>query len=148
MPHDGHDHAHHHGPSAGHNLGGAEHLHSHLHGASDKDVAADLKDLTMSFLDGFRAAKDKTSFLRISGVPFSRDGEDGLTLHLVDARIETKWQIGTASPGFGTKELVYMPFPGAMIDERETMTFTYVSLTTRADVDLLEILKDRAEQGA
>ena len=148
MPHDGHSHGHNHGhsPSAGHNLGGAEHLHSHVHGPSDKDLAADLQDLTTSFVEGFRQADDKTSFLRIAGIPFHREGEDGLTLHLVDACITAKWQIGTASPGFGSRELVYMPFPGSMVEGRETMTFTYVSLTTRQDVDLTVLLADKAEQ--
>ncbi len=33
-----------------------------------------------------------------------------------------------------------------MVTERETMTFTYVSLTERADIDLTEILKNRPEK--
>ena len=38
-----------------------------------------------------------------------------------------------------------MPFPGDMVSDRETMTFTYVSLTGRADIDLLSILAERLE---
>ena len=38
-----------------------------------------------------------------------------------------------------------MPFPGEMIDERETMTLTYVSLSAREDVDLVTLLSDRAD---
>ena len=93
-----------------------------------------------SFLDGFRAAEDKNSFLQIAGIPFHREGPDGLTLHLVDAAITANWQIGTASPAFASRELVYLPYPGKMIAARESMVFTYVSLTHREDVPLSEVL--------
>ncbi len=33
-----------------------------------------------------------------------------------------------------------LPYPAAMVRERETMTFTYVSLTERVDADLIDIL--------
>ena len=102
--------------------------------------------LATAFLDGYRKADDKTSFLRVAGVPFKRQGSDGLAMHLVETRIESKWQLGTASPAFGSRELVYLPYPGEMVTERETMTFTYVSLTERADTDLTEILKNRPEK--
>ena len=134
-------------PPIGHNHdhGDAEHLHSHIHGSSDKERAEELQMLATSFIEGFRHAEDKTSYLRISGVPFQRLGQDGLTLNLVDANINGNWQIGTASPAFGSRELVYMPFPGNMVSHRETMTFTYVSLTEREDIDLLEILEHKLE---
>lgn len=131
----GHDHHHH-----GDNGAPAEHLHSHFHPASNSE---ELKVLTSAFVDGFRAAEDKTSYLRLASIPFQREGSDGLTLHLVDAAIVANWQIGTASPAFATRELAYMPFPGKMVTSRETMTFTYVSLTERADIDLTELLSAR-----
>jgi hypothetical protein len=67
-------------------------------------------------------------------------------MHLIETRIESRWQLGTASPAFGSRELVYLPYPGKMVSERETMTFTYVSLTERDDIDLSEILAARAEK--
>lgn len=142
--HHGHDEPHHH---VGHNHPHGDHLHSHVHGASDADRAEDLQALATSFIDGFRSAEDKTSYLRLSGIPFSQKGADGLTLHLVDAAINSNWQIGTASPAFASKELVYMPFPGALVKDRISMTFTYVSLTERRDVDLTEILTARLAGG-
>lgn len=144
-PHDhGHGPHHHHG-GHGHNHGEAEHLHSHPHGGSGRERAEELKVLGTAFVDGFRAAADKTSYLRLAGVPFHIEGGDGLTLHLVDVAIASNWQIGTASPAFATRELVYLPFPGEMVAEREAMTFTYVSLTERRDVPLTEILANRLE---
>lgn len=104
--------------------------------------------LCASFIDGFRDAADKNSYLRLVGVPFQMQGPDGLTMHLVDAQINSNWQIATASPAFGSHELIYLPFPGEMISPRETMNFTYVSLTSREDVDLRQIIRNKLAIGS
>lgn len=111
-----------------------------MKGDAARERAQEAQVLATAFLDGYRAAGDKTSFLRLSGVPFKVDGKDGLSMHLVEAAISSAWQLGTASPAFGSRELVYLPYPKEMISERETMTFTYVSLTDRLDVDLMEVI--------
>ncbi|GAB4512496.1 MAG: hypothetical protein Tsb0019_09180 [Roseibium sp.] len=80
-------------------------------------------------------------------MPFHRPGTDGLIQHLVDAKIVSNWQVGTASPAFASRELAYLPFPGSMVKARETMTFTYVSLSERADIDLIDILTQRLKHG-
>jgi hypothetical protein len=116
-----------------------------VHGSSEREHAEELRVLATNFVDGFRKADDKTSYLRLAGIPFRRKGTDGLTLNLVDVAIAANWQIGTASPAFASRELVYMPFPGDMVSHRENMVFTYVSLTGRADIDLLSILAERLE---
>lgn len=153
--HGHHHHDHHHGHAGhhhhdhaghGHNHAGADHLHSHPLGTGGA-AREDLQALAAQFIDGFRGAEDKTSYLRLSGIPFARDGEDGLTLHLVDVAIWSGWQVATASPGFGSRELVHLPFPGSMVTPRETMSFTYVSLTARQDVDLVELLAGRFAEG-
>ena len=152
--HHDHDHAHDHDwrhhrhdhPGPGHNHAhGVEHLHSHAHGDGGRARAEELLVLATAFVDGFRAAADKNSYLRLAGVPFSIPGEDGLAMHLVDAAIVSNWQIGTASAAFASRELVYLPYPGKMIAERQTMNFTYVSLTRRADIDPLAFLTDRLD---
>jgi len=143
--HHHHHHDHHHPHD--HNHAASDHLHSHVHGATAADRAEELQALSVSFMDGFRSAEDKTSYLRLAGVPFHRPGKDGLVQHLVDAKIVSNWQVGTASPAFASRELAYMPFPGSLVQARETMTFTYVSLTERSDIDLLEILNHRLAQG-
>ena len=141
-----HDHGHHHRDHQarpGHNHAGPDHLHSHVHGGSDREAADEMRTLATSFVEGFRAAEDKTSYLRLAGIPFQMPGAEGLTLNLVDAAIHSEWQVGTASPAFATRELVYMPFPGEMVRARETMRFTYVSLAERRDVDLQTLLQSR-----
>lgn len=137
----GHHHDHTHGPGHNHHHP-ADHLHSHV-GGKEHERNEELQVLATNFIDGFRGAKDKTSFLRLAGIDFHRAGTDGLTMNLVDASITANWQIGTASPAFASRELVYMPFPGEMVSHRENMVFTYVSLTERRDIDLLSLLQER-----
>ncbi|MEM9782311.1 MAG: hypothetical protein AAF899_07525 [Pseudomonadota bacterium] len=135
-----HDHIH-----AGHNHP-ADHLHSHMH---DRDAAAELQVLAAQFIDGFRGAADKIAYLRLAGVPFElpdRDadpGEGPTPLKLVDIRLSTEWQVGTASPSFGSRALSYLPMTGEMVAERVNMAFVYVSLSRRHDLDLREFLAAR-----
>jgi hypothetical protein len=137
-----HENDHHHS-HFGHNHHSHDHLHSHIHGDSEHERAQEIKVLTTAFVDGFRRSEDKTSYLRLANIPFSRKGSDGLKMHLIDVQIISNWQIGTASPAFASRELSYMPYPGKMVTERETMQFTYVSLTERADIDLVNLLNER-----
>ena len=44
---------------------------AHMHGP---DEAAELQVLTAQFIDGFVAAKDKMSYLRLAGVPLEKPG--------------------------------------------------------------------------
>lgn len=136
-----HDHGghHHHGP--GHNHG-HDHMHSHVHANPDTERLHRLQALAAAFIEGFRKAEDKPAFIELSQVATRRTGSDGLTMHLIDAAVETKWQLGTASPAFGSRELVHLPYPAAMIRERETMTFTYVSLSERQDIDIITLLEE------
>ncbi len=143
-PHHHHHHADEHeskAPGCGHNNHhDHEHLHSHVHVDAEAERAEAMRKLADTFVDSFRKASDKQAFLKLAGIPSSRAGRDGLTMHLVDVAINSSWQVGTASPAFASKELTYLPYPGKMIRERETLTFTYVSLTERSDVDLAELI--------
>lgn len=142
--HHEHGHSHAHSHSHGHNHGpDGEHMHSHVHTDPGKERLHRLGALAASFIEGFRKAEDKPAFLELAAIPQSRTGADGLTMHLVDTCIESKWQLGTASPAFASRELVHLPYPAAMVQEREVMVFTYVSLTERADVDLVTLLSER-----
>lgn len=138
--HHGEHHHHHHGPGHNHSH---DHMHSHVHTDPDKEKLDRLSALAAAFMEGFRKAEDKPAFLELSGVPQSRQGSDGFKMHLIDVAISSTWQMGTASPAFMSKDLAYLPYPSSMINERETLTFTYVSLTERYDLGLLEFLKER-----
>jgi hypothetical protein len=134
MPHDvmnghiGHNHSH-------------DHLHSHL---PPEDAAAELQVLATQFIDGFVQAADKTSYLRLAGVPFERPGTGGDTaLKLVDVSLTTEWQVGTASPSFGSRELSYLPFPGEMVRERTNMALVYVSADEKSLLDIRDFLSGK-----
>ena len=129
MPHDivnghvGHNHSH-------------DHLHSHL---PPEDEAAELQVLATQFIDGFIKAADKTAYLRLAGVPFEKPGIGGDTaLKLVDVELKTEWQVGTASPAFGSRELSYLSFPGEMVSERTNMSLVYVSMDEKSLLDIRE----------
>lgn len=144
MAHDHpHTHGHAHGHSHAHNHDPAGHLHSHM---APEDEAADLQVLCAQFIEGFRDASDKAAYLRLAGIPLElADAKGGAPLKLVDVRITSEWQVGTASPSFGSRELSYLPLTGEMVAERTNMTFVYVSLTARQDVDLKTVLHSRME---
>ena len=155
MPHDfadGHSHHHHDHPHhedhshthVGHN-GGGEHFHSHMHeDGEEQEVAA----LAAEFVSSFRDAEDKAAFLTLSGIPRERPSETGgPTLKLVDARETIEWQVGTASPAFGTRELSYLPYSGDLIKERSRFDLTYVSITERRDIRIEEIIAERLKKG-
>ena len=150
MPHDHHSHAHSHdhhdhahGPGHNHDHAAPLHLHSHM---DPEDRAAELAALTGQFIEGFKAASDKASYLRLSGIPLEWPSPTGgKALKLVDIAIESAWQLAAASPGFGGGELNHMMFPGSMIDERINCRLTYVSMAEREDVDLIRLLEQRLE---
>ena len=147
MPHDHPHHHHHHHDDhphphgQGHNHAQADHLHSHL---QPEDEAADLQILAAQFIDGFVQAADKAAYLRLAGVPFERPGAGGdNVLKLVDVELKTEWQVGTAAPSFGSRELSYLPFPGPMIRERTNMALVYVSMDEKSLLDIRDFLATR-----
>ncbi|WP_282093965.1 hypothetical protein [Epibacterium ulvae] len=146
MPHDHpHHHNHDHAPHGhGHNHAHGDHLHSHMH---HEDEAADLQVLAAQFIDGFLKASDKTSYLKLAGVPFERPAKDGKkALKLIDVELKTDWQVGTASPSFGSQELSYLPFPGEMVQERTNMSLIYVSLKEKSTLDIRDFLYQRKQE--
>ncbi|WP_417719109.1 hypothetical protein [Salipiger sp.] len=149
MPHDHHHHGpqghhHHHHPHDHNHSHDADHLHSHMH---DHDEAADLQVLAAQFIDGFVTARDKTSYLKLAGVPFERPGTGGAkALKLVDVELRTEWQVGTASPSFGSRELSYLPFPGEMVTERTNMALVYVSMEEKSLLDIRDFLAKRKQE--
>ncbi|WP_288926945.1 hypothetical protein [uncultured Maritimibacter sp.] len=145
MPHDHpHHHHDHHHPHDHNHPHDADHLHSHMH---HHDEAADLQVLAAQFIDGFVKAADKTSYLKLAGVPFERPGQGGAkALKLVDVELTTDWQVGTASPSFGSRELSYLPFPGEMVRERTNMSLIYVSMDEKSVLDLRDFLHARKHE--
>ena len=90
-------------------------------------------------------AHDKNAYLELAGIPREiADDCGGPSLKLVDVQLTTEWQVGTASPSFGSRELSYLPFPGEMVKERANMDFVYVSSQKKQLVDLRQQLARRS----
>ena len=68
-------------------------------------------------------------------------------MKLVDVTLTTEWQVGTASPSFGSRELSYMPYPGEMVTERTNMGLVYVSLEAKQVTDLRSFLQNHPASG-
>lgn len=138
----------------GHNHPPAQdHLHSHPRGEPPAAAGRARDDdslLADALMEGFDAAEDKASFLRMARIPSRLPGGEGEVLRLVDVELRRAYQVATASPGFNAQDLVYLPFPASLIRERATMVFVYVSLRGRRDVELgemVQILKEGEERG-
>jgi len=137
-------------PMNGHNGAPVEpdlhsHPHSHPHAPAPGRERDDDSLLADALMEGFKAAEDKASFLRMARIPLHLHGEDGDVLRLVDVELRSAYQVATASPGFNAGDLVYLPFPAAMIRERADMVFVYVSLKARRDVALPEMVRMLAQ---
>jgi len=93
-----------------------------------------------AFVDGFRAARDKRAFLTLTGVPLEFEPEDEPGLKLLEVRIEDGFQVGSASPGFASRELVYQPLPGPLIRQNTRVVLVYVSAVERRELSLHDAL--------
>jgi hypothetical protein len=80
-----------------------------------------------AFIAGFRAAPDKRSFLTLTGIPLEIERPGKLGLKLIEVKLDERFRVGSAAPGFGTRELSYQPLPGAMVTQSTGLVFVYVS---------------------
>jgi hypothetical protein len=98
----------------------------------------------VAFIDGFRAASDRRGFLRLAAIP--DELPDGLKL--VEVRIEDRYTVGSAAPGFASSELVYHPLPAELIRGENELVFVYVSSAKKREFSLAEVLALRRFQPA
>ncbi len=109
-------------------------MHDHHHHDHKDDNTAELEG---AFIDGFRAAQDRRAFLALVGVPLEIEPNDGGPgLKLLEVRIQDSFQVGSASPGFGSRDLVYQPLPGSMIRQTTSLDLVYVSTAERRELTL------------
>jgi hypothetical protein len=94
-----------------------------------------------AFIDGFRAASDKQGFLALARVPHELPDGDGPGLKLVEVILADSVEVGRASPGFASRELVYHPLPGKLVTSRTRLSFRYVSLARMRELSLAEVLE-------
>jgi hypothetical protein len=129
--HHGHDHGHDNHHARAHDKV-AEHQHRQWH-------EEELKEVETAFIAGFRDAPDKQAFLRLSGVPLGLERAGQTSLKLIEVKLEDTFTIGSASPGFGTRELSYQPLPAALVARATKLRFVYVSVDDLAEKSLAEV---------
>ena len=93
-----------------------------------------------AFIAGFRAASDKLGFLRLARIPLEleRAGKPGLKL--MQVVIAESYEVGRASPGFASRELVYHPLPARLVTAAARLSFRYVSAEDVRELELAELM--------
>lgn len=124
-----HPHGHNHGPGDAvqwqtpHLPHGA---HDHGHGEEVSDEQKDLDLVETAFVEGFNAASDPTSFLRLANIPFTGIGKDGRVLHLLRVEQKRETDIGSVTPRLGGGSFRYAPLPVSMTSRRDRLGFIYL----------------------
>ncbi len=98
--------------------------------------------LESAFIDGFREARDKPAFLRLARIPLELEAPGRAGLKLMQVVIEDAYEVGRASPGFGTRELVYHPVPVSRVSGIAQLRFRYVSADELRELTLAEVMTD------
>lgn len=125
-----HDHVHVHAHAHGRNDAPAQwqtpHLHDHHHHEPPQpDEERDLDLVEQAFVDGFGAAADPTSFLRLAGVPFEGVDAEGRRLALLRVERDQATDIGAITPRLGGGAFRYDPLPAKMTTRRDRLRFIY-----------------------
>jgi hypothetical protein len=120
-------------PGPGHNQlrkahGVAQWQTPHLdtpHSRPPEQGEADLDRVEASFVEGFMAASDATSFLRLASVPFEATAADGAKLVLLRVQIDAVADVGSVTPHLGGGSFRYDPLPAPLVSRRQRLRFAY-----------------------
>jgi hypothetical protein len=110
--------------------------------------AEDIAAAEHAFIEGFRQVSDKLGFLRLARIPLELAYGGGPSLKLMEVTIEEVTEVGRASPGFSSRELVYHPLPQGLSTTRLGLSFHYVSLKTRRVLTFAELIEREEEAPA
>jgi hypothetical protein len=141
--HHGHHHHHphdheHHDHDRGHAPHGPGHNHSHAHrapvqwqtphqpegGTGATAPEPDLDKVEKAFVEGFLAATDPTSFLRLARVPFEMTKES-TNLRLLRVEVDALTDVGSLTPHLGGGTFRYDPLPANFVSQRRRLRFVY-----------------------
>jgi hypothetical protein len=105
----------------------------------------DLDLIEVAFAEGFLAASDPTSFLRLARVPFRATAADGAKLSLLRVEVDSIADIGTITPHFGGDTFRYDPLPARMVSRRRRLRFIYFDGVSLRAADLAEAMAFASE---
>ncbi len=100
----------------------------------------DLDLVEAAFVEGFLAASDATSFLRMARVPFEGTAADGVKLALLRVEVDSVADVGSITPHLGGASFRYDPLPARMISRRKRLRLVYFDGQKPRMLDLAEAL--------
>jgi hypothetical protein len=100
----------------------------------------DLDLVEAAFVEGFLAASDATSFLRLARVPFEGTGADGARLMLLRVEVDSVADVGSITPHLGGASFRYDPLPARMVSRRKRLRLVYFDGQKPRLLDLAEAL--------
>jgi len=98
----------------------------------------DLDKVEKAFVDGFLAAADPTSFLRLAHVPFEMV-RDATTLRLLRVEIDALTDVGSLTPHLGGGSFRYDPLPSNFVSQRRRLRFVFFDGTGLLALSYAEI---------
>ena len=108
-----------------HKHDGHDHAHGHEAGAGEPDF--DLVEA--SFVEGFWAASDPTSFLRLAGVPFRGRDAHGRELALLRVEQEQAADVAAVTPQLDGQGMRTDPLPASRVGRRQRLRLVYLDGT-------------------
>jgi hypothetical protein len=100
----------------------------------------DLDLVEAAFVEGFLAASDATSFLRLARVPFEGSAADGAKLALLRVEVDSVADVGSITPHLGGASFRYDPLPACMVSRRKRLRLVYFDGQRPRVIDLAEAL--------
>jgi hypothetical protein len=100
----------------------------------------DLDLVEAAFVEGFLAASDATSFLRLARVPFEGTAADGVKLALLRVEVDSVADVGSITPHLGGASFRYDPLPARMVSRRKRLRLVYFDGEKPRMLDLAEAL--------
>jgi hypothetical protein len=85
----------------------------------------DLDLVESAFLEGFTAASDPTSFLRLAQVPFEAEDDAGRRLVLLRVETDAVTDVGSVTPHVGGASFRYDALPAKMTTHRGRLRLVY-----------------------
>jgi hypothetical protein len=109
-------------------------------GATHLCAQSDLDLVEAAFVEGFLAASDATSFLRLARVPFEGTAADGARLALLRVEVDSVADVGSITPHLGGATFRYDPLPARMVSRRKRLRLIYFDGQKPRMLDLAEAL--------
>ena len=114
--------------------------HDHKTEPGEHYLEPDLDLVESTFIEGFAATSDPTSFLRLAGIPFVAEA-DGRQLTLLRVEINDATDVGSLTPHLGGDGFRYAPLPVQLVGRRRSLTFAYHSNDGLARFSLADVRK-------